>query len=308
MNYLAAYIRFLKRALRARAPLRVVFDCSNGTTGAVLARLFTRTRIRAHLLNRAPDGNFPAHGPNPLAPGAQDQLRRAVRARRADLGVIFDADGDRVFFVDDRGNPVSSDAIAALIAANFSGPVLVDPRVGYLARGLLKAARRRVIECRVGHYFIKRMMRAKKIRFSAEFSGHYYFPVEGAYFDAAILAALYVINQVARVRARGSSLSAWLDSLPRTYHSGELNFNVSNASAVIARIERAYRTRAARVSKRDGLKMEFSPSTSARRASAWWFLVRPSNTEPVLRLMVEAKNERLFRAQLTQLTRLITSR
>src|SRR3989344_4394381 len=177
MDYAEIYAKFLRRFLKLKAPLRVVFDCSNGTTALIIKKLrnLEIDKLEIKLINDKLDGNFPAHGPNPMAENALNDLERAVKKYRTDLGVIFDADGDRVFFVDDKGKEIHSDIIAGLIAENFFGPVILDIRSGYSAREPLSRAKRKVVDSRVGHYFIKKMMKNKKINFAAELSGHYYF-------------------------------------------------------------------------------------------------------------------------------------
>lgn len=247
-------------------------------------------------LNTRLDGRFPGHGPNPWEGGAFEMLGGAVRRARADLGVIFDADGDRVFFADDRGRTVPSDIAAFLIGEQFRGPVLLDVRNGFLARELFRAARRAIRFSRVGHYFVKRAMRARQIAFGAEFSGHYYFR-DFFYCDAGILAAIEFTNSVSRL---GMRLGDWIDLLPRYYGSGEVNFKAKDKSAVIERIYLAYRAKADRISRLDGLKMEFG-----KGRNAWWLLVRPSNTEDLLRLTVEARDKDVFRVRAKELKALI---
>lgn len=315
-RYLDLYAAFLKKFLAVRRPLRVVFDCSNGTAGRVLRELFkTHKLISVQLIHGRPDGRFPAHGPDPLAPRATDDLERAVRRAKADLGVIFDADGDRVFFIDDAGRKIHSDATAYLIGANGEGPVLLDVRSGYLARELFRAAGRRILVERVGHYFIKKRMRKDRIPFAAEFTGHYYFK-DFFFCDSGIFAAINMINQISNLPIRQAGfktqnvrLSAWLDGLPRYYSSGEVNFRIRDKDQAMTRILRAYRGRARRISRMDGIKMEFGPSTGSTNSphagsgqgkgdNEWWLLARPSNTEDLLRLTLEAKRENVFKKEL----------
>ncbi len=301
MDYLKPYADFLKSRIKLAKPVSAVFDCSNGTTGKVLKELFSIkypvARIKYKLLNKEPDGNFPAHGPNPMSPGALDQLKREVQRRKADFGAAFDADGDRVFFIDDKGREVPSDAVLGLISQSFSGPIVVDVRAGYLAKELIKAARKKVIESRVGHYFFKKLMKVKKAGFGGEISGHYYFPsAAGEFFDSGIAAAIHFANEVSELKGLGGKLSDWLDEMPRYYRSGELNFSVHNKSGVIKNVERRYSRLAKKISKKDGLKMEFND---------YWFSLRPSQTEDLLRLNVEAKRKKVFQDRLAELKRLI---
>jgi phosphomannomutase len=135
MNYQAHYAQFLATRLKLKRPLRVVFDSSNGTTGPILRQLTTNNRqLTTKLLNARPNGRFPAHGPDPWQPGAMNQLKIAVKKFKADCGIIFDADGDRVFFIDDRGRQIDPDHVAILVSKNLSGPVILDQRMGYAIR------------------------------------------------------------------------------------------------------------------------------------------------------------------------------
>ena len=297
MDYAEIYAKFLRRFLKLKAPLRVVFDCSNGTTALIIKKLrnLEIDKLEIKLINDKPDGNFPAHGPNPMAENALNDLERAVKKYRTDLGVIFDADGDRVFFVDDKGKEIHSDIIAGLIAENFFGPVILDIRSGYSAREPLSRAKRKVVDSRVGHYFIKKMMKNKKINFAAELSGHYYFR-DFFYCDSGIFAAIQALNQASDIKQKGSSLSRYADSLPGYFSSGEINFRVENKQSLLKKIESRYKKQAKKISHLDGVKMEFDD---------WWFNLRPSNTEDVLRLNLQAKREGVYKSKLKEVKKLL---
>lgn len=286
-----AYARFLRPRLKLRTPLRIVFDSSNGTTGAPLkAILEKRKDARAFFLNDVPDGNFPGHSPNPMGPGAMDRLKDEVVRRRADCGVIFDADGDRVFLVDDKGREVHADIVTRLLAERFPQPILIDVRIGWLIR----RAGIRFVESRVGHAFIKKTMRERDLAFGAEASGHYYFK-DFFHADSGIRAALEILNAVSELAAKRFALSRWIDSLPSTARSGELNFPTHAApQKLLHRVKRRYAKGAERVSERDGLTLEFPD---------WRANIRPSNTEPVIRLNVEAVSDELLARKIAELRR-----
>lgn len=292
--------------MQLKAPMSVVIDCSNGAAGLVFSKIeFASRQIKLKIINGKPDGNFPAHGPNPMEPGALDDLKFAVRKFRADLGIIFDADGDRVFFVDNRGREIHSDIVVGLLGAQVRGAVILDVRCGYLARKLLAKAGRKVLDSRVGSYFMKKLMRQKKINFAGELSAHYYFK-DFFYADAGIFAAIQMINQVSLFKSRGLNFAKWIDSLPIYYRSGELNFKVKDKLAVIKKIENFYKKSARKISYLDGVKMEFGDALRAEAlAKAWWFNVRASNTENLLRLNLEAKNPEVFQKRLTEIKNLI---
>src|SRR3989338_249522 len=305
MGYLDLYAKFLKKFFKPKALIRVVFDCSNGTTGIILKRLFLKSKLRSILINYNPDGSFPAHGPNPMVPGALRDLQLAVKKYKADLGVIFDADGDRGFFVDERGREIPSDIVAGLLGAAVKEDVILDLRCGYLARELLVKAGKKIIDSRVGAYFIKKLMREKKVEIAVELSAHYYFK-DFFFADAGIFAAIQMINQVSLLKIRGRSLAKWIDSLPTYFRSGELNFKVVNKSEAMKRIENFYKKSASKIFYLDGVKMEFSDAAHAEAlAKAWWFNIRPSNTENLLRLNLEAKDRKVFQSKLDEIKKLI---
>lgn len=280
MDYINLYVNFLKSFLKIRSPLKVVFDCSNGTTGIILLELFLKSKILPILINNKPDGNFRAHGPNPLRRGAMSQLAAGVLKTKADLGVIFDADGDRVFFVDNFGRPVDSDIIIYLLAPLFTPPYLIDAAEGAAPIHWF-SPKMKVIESRVGHYFIKKIMRRRKIDFAAEHSGHYYF--KNFFFaDSGILAAILVINQISKLKARGSNFDGWINSLPKHYEAHEQSFRIKNKERAIKKTALYFKKQGCKIEKRDGL-------TAIGRN--FWINLRASETEPLLRLNIEAKDK-----------------
>ncbi|MEK7149969.1 MAG: hypothetical protein AAB757_03315 [Patescibacteria group bacterium] len=304
--------------LMARKPLKVVFDCSNGAAGPIIERIMNyELRIKKKnksairnpqfiIINSKLDGNFPAHGPNPLVKNAMEQIKKSVLKHKADLGVIFDADGDRAFFIDDKGRFVDPDEIAYLLIWSLKPKKIVyDVRTGWLVRRIMnnelriKNKKGKTIlhnskfiihESRVGHYFIKKLMREKDIGFGCEQSGHYYFK-KFFYADSGILAAIEVINAVSKLPYK---FSDFIDLLPRYFRSGELNIKmnyelgIKNYEYLLKQIENKYKNRAIKISRIDGLSIEFGD---------FWFNIRPSNTEPLARLNVEAIDKKTLAKQ-----------
>lgn len=308
-KYLKIYADFLRKFLKPKTRIKAVFDCSNGTAGLVLKRIFAASLprhynlITAHFINDKPDGRFPAHGPDPLKPEALRDLRLAISRLRADLGVVFDADGDRVVFLDDLGQIVSTDAAVLLLARGFKGAVLLTPLSGFSAREELRRAGRRIIECRVGTYFIKKAMARQSIEFGAEISGHYYFK-KFFYCDSGILAAIKMLNQISNLKNQKLSLRGWIDDLPKYYRKDvDIGFDLRRAASVLRRVENQYRGQAGKISHLDGLKMEFGSGDDA-----WWFNLRPSNTENLLRLTIEAKDKNIFKSRLAEITYIIETK
>lgn len=301
MAYTILYANFLKRFLNPQGKLKVVFDCSNGVTGIILKELFLKPntkhqtpKILSILINNKPDGHFPAHGPNPLLRGAKKQLESVVLKKKADLGIIFDADGDRVFFVDNKGRPVDTDIIVYLLAPHFKPPYMVDTAEGALPIHWLDP-HLKIIETKTGHYFIKKAMRAKKINFAAEHSGHYYF--KNFFFaDSGILAAILVINQVSKLKARGSNFDGWINSLPKHYEAHEQNFRIKNKERALQKATLYFKKQGCKTKKRDGL-------TAIGRD--FWVNLRVSKTEPLLRLNIEAKDKQILVKKKREILRLL---
>jgi len=308
MNNLKTYADFLKKFLNPQKPLRVVFDCSNGTTGPIIKQLITNSprhggasrQLTTFLINDKPDGNFPAHGPNPSKAGAMDQLKKEVLRQKADLGAIFDADGDRVFFVNNNGEFINPDAIARLLIWQLKPKkVVIDVRTGWLVKNLKsQISNFKIVESKVGHYFIKKLMKKINADFGAEQSGHCYFAFkniggEKAYFDSGIMAAIEIINAVSKLPYK---LSNYVDLLPQYYRSPELNFKIKNPKQFIKKIESYYNSNLKTKNHLDGLTMEFEN---------WWFNLRPSNTEPLVRLNIETIDKNYLNKMIKSLSSLI---
>lgn len=308
MNYSAVYADFLKKLIRPGRKIKAVFDCSNGAAGLVVKKLKNKN-LKLEIINEKPDGRFPAHGPNPLKKMALRDLYFATRRRKADLGVIFDADGDRAIFMDNLGRIADSDAIGYLLINHLRPKkTIIDSRSGWL----LKKTQNRTIaaKSRVGHYFIKKQMRKTKSELAVEKSGHYYFRVLDGYFDSGILAAIQTINALSRLPY---SLADFIDLIPQYYRSGEINLSASgrksgpasgwkteNQRKTMEAIKKKYKKTAAKTSKIDGLTMEFD-----QPAGEWWFNLRQSNTEPFIRLNIEAASKKLLNQKIKELRKLI---
>lgn len=291
-QYVLEYVDFLRGFLRDEADaIDAVFDCSNGAAGPIIERLFPDSII----VNGRPDGNFPNHAPDPLHAGSLDMLMRKVVSDRADIGIIFDADGDRAFFVDDLGRTVDPDVITYLLLWSLRPKRFIsDIKTGWLIKRQAFGAQR--IESRTGHYFIKQAMRKWGATFGHEESGHYYFK-DFFYCDSGIMTAVEVLNALAKLPYR---LSEFVDLLPATHKSAETNFPVPFAmhEALLLHLEQTYGAEAVRRSKLDGIRFEFiNPD--------WWFNVRFSNTEPLARLNMEARDKAVYDSELKKLTTLL---
>ncbi|MDP3052797.1 MAG: hypothetical protein Q8N22_02495 [bacterium] len=291
-QFLESYSKFLQKFLklqkpprlagqwsRLARPLKVVFDCSNGVAGLVLKKIKSPLNSKFIILNSEPDGDFPAHGPNPSKPGATKQLQAAVKKHKADLGIIFDADGDRMLCVDNKSRFVDPEVSARLLIWHLKPKkIIIDTTTGWLVKKLA-TYNQKLITSKVGQYFIKQKMRAENADFGAERSGHYYFR-EFFGLDSGILAAIEVINAVSELPYK---LSDFVDFLPQYYRS-EIDISVNQrnqrqSALLLKKIEQTYKNQALKISRLDGLTMEFAD---------WWFNLRFSQTEPLLRLNIEA--------------------
>lgn len=295
MNYLDQYAAFLKGALRPARQLKVVFDSSNGTTGPIIEKIFSGTSVAFELINGKPDGAFPAHGPDPMKPGALDMAKAKTLEIRADCGFVFDADGDRVFAVDNTGRILAADDAALLIAKETRGAAVLDGSMGMKIRDALKSGNRAIHDSKTGHVFVKELMRKYDCGFGAEGSGHFYFK-DFYHADSGIFAAIVIINAVSKL---DKPLSEFLNSLPPCFRRSEENFRILNKSAAVKRIDEAFAVRAAAASRKDGLRFEFNAP------ARMWFSVRPSNTEDVLRLNIESENEELLEKTRAEIISLI---
>ena len=259
--------------------LRVVLDAANGMSGLFLPPALERISIDAVPYFLDLDGTFPNHEPNPLLPENREFIIGRVREEGADLGIAFDGDADRCFFIDDAGEFVPGDFLTALLARHLlerDGPatVVYDLRASWAVRDTIAAAGGTPDMWRVGHAFIKRRMREVDALFAGEVSGHYYFR-EFYYADSGLIPALLVMEMVARA---GRPLSELIAGFRERYHvSGEINSTVEDAPAAIQRLRDRYAD--ARQLEIDGLSVEYDD---------WHFNVRPSNTEPLLRLNLES--------------------
>ena len=282
-------------------PLRVVIDAANGMAGVmlppVLEKLPQLDLVRCYF---EPDGNFPNHEPNPLLPENRQFIVRKVTEEDADLGVAYDGDADRCFFVDDTGQFVPGDFATALMAeamlAKTPGEkVLYDVRASWAVPETIERAGGTPLVNRVGHAFIKQRMRAEDALFGGEVSAHYYFR-EFSQADTGVVPFLVMLELVSR---SGTKLSDLLRPYrERFFLTGEINTPVSDVALKLQELKERYSSEGARVSHLDGISIEFDD---------WHFNVRPSNTEPLLRLNLEALSESLMVEKRDEVVALIRS-
>jgi phosphomannomutase len=267
-------------------PLRVVIDAANGMAGVMLPPVLERLPIEAVRYYFEPDGTFPNHEPNPLLPENREFIVQRTKAEGADFGVAFDGDADRCFFVDDTGEFVPGDFVTALLAESVlekqpASKIIYDLRASWAVPETVESAGGTPLINRVGHAFIKHRMREEGATFGGEVSGHYYFR-EFSQADSGVVPFLLMLELVSR---RGQSLSEILRPFRERYFiTGELNTPVSDVALKLQELKERFGPEG-EVSHLDGISVD---------ADDWHFNVRPSNTEPLLRLNLEARSEELM--------------
>lgn len=280
----AAHLRSLVDLTGIR-PLKVVVDAGNGMGGHTVPTVLAGLPLTVVPMYFELDGTFPNHEANPLDPANLVDLQKRVREEGADLGLAFDGDADRCFVVDERGEPVSPSAVTALVAARElarnggTGTVIHNLITSWSVPEVVRENGGTPERTRVGHSFIKAEMARTGAIFGGEHSAHYYFR-DFWNADTGMLAALHVL---AALGEQQGTLSALVDQYDRYAGSGEINSTVDDQAARLAAIRAAYEGReGVTLDDLDGLTVS---------AADWWFNVRPSNTEPLLRLNAEARDE-----------------
>ncbi len=282
-------------------PLKLVVDAGNGMAGKVLPRVFSKLpRVTLIPMYFELDGTFPHHDANPLEQENIADLKARVIAEQADLGAAFDGDADRVFLVTEQGEFVGGDMTTALVATallrHHPGAAVVYNLI--CSRGVPEAVEKaggKPIRARVGHSFIKQVMREQDAIFGGEHSGHFYFR-DNWYADSGLIALLSALDALS---VENVPLSQALAPLDHRVRSGEINSEVRNVRATERKVETHYRDQpGAHLDHLDGLTVNFPD---------WWFNLRPSNTQPLLRLNIEADTPDLLEKQTHEVLKLVRS-
>lgn len=280
------YLSFIKPFKEGIEPLRLVSDCANGAAAYRFRELTEDLPIRHSIINGIADGRFPQHGPNPLEAENLRQVREKVQEKKADLGICFDGDGDRLVFIDEKGDAVPADLMTGLLGLHFFKHhperikghcrVLYDIRSSNSVADYLRDLGACPIPCPVGHAAVKAMLRREQGLYAGELTGHYYFR-DFFYCDSALIALFIVLGVLSREQKK---LSELVLPLNKYYSSGELSFTIGNKERIIEKVRRAYRS--GRLTEISGLRFDFED---------WWFVLRAGSTEPKLRLVVEAETK-----------------
>jgi phosphomannomutase len=279
--------------------LRVVLDAANGMAGAMLPPVLERLPIDAVRCYFEPDGSFPNHEPNPLLPENREFIIEKTLAEQADFGAAFDGDADRCFFVDDTGEFVPGDFVTALLAESIldrhpGEKVIYDVRASWAVPETIRAAGGEPLVNRVGHAFIKHRMRQEGAIFAGEVSGHYYFR-DFSQADSGVIPFLLMLELVSR---RGEKLSEILQGYRNRYFiTGELNTPVADVALKLQELKERFGAEG-EMSHLDGISVD---------AANWHMNVRPSNTEPLLRLNLEARTRELMERKRDEVLAVIRS-
>lgn len=295
ISVLDEFISFNLSFLKTNKRFKVVIDAANGMGGYVYGALMKRlpSNITIVPLYFEPDGTFPNHEANPLKLETLKDLQKRVIKKKADLGVALDGDEDRVAFVDNKGEPISGDFTTCLIAEQVllehpKGTILYDIRQSRITPETISAAGGIPIMTKVGHALIKVAMHEHHGTWGGEGSGHFYNSEQQNSENTQII-FFRLLNLIAE---KNKPLSVLVQPLKKYAKLEETNFTVKNAKEIIVKMEQQYKKEASSVSHLDGIRVEFAD---------WWFNLRMSNTEPLLRLNMEAKNERMLKAKFKEL-------
>ena len=284
------YLQFQSQYHYSTDNLNIVMDCSNGMASILVKEIFGD---KPCYLFDTLDGTFPNHEANPLEAENIVELQQKVRETHADVGVIFDGDADRVMFVDEHGDFISPDLMIAVLGHYFieekdiQGLVIQDIRTSKSVAEYLGKMGREMYIWRVGRAYAAMKLREIDGAFGGEYAGHYYFR-DFFYSDSAMIAAQVALRVFSQMKERGVSVSQLIARIKRYANSGEINFTIEEKKAAMEAVKAACIAQETpeTVLDFDGYRVEFAD---------WWFNIRPSNTEPYLRLIMEARTEDLLK-------------
>jgi len=277
-------------------PLKIVVDASNGVAGEVISKIKEKLPVEIIELNFEPDGNFPNHSPNPLEPGSADRISQSIKKEKADFGLMFDGDADRIFLVDEGGGLVRADVVLLILAKYF---LQKNPGMAVVYNAICSKAVPEFVKkwggvpvkTQVGFVNVRDGLLKNNGIMGGEVSGHYCFK-DNFYLDSGMIAMLVLLQAISKDTR---SISEIVKELSPYAKSPELNFKIADKEAVLEKIKQRYS---------DG-KQDFLDGVTAEYKD-WWFNVRPSNTEPLLRLTIEADSQKILEEKQKELTKFIT--
>ena len=277
-------------------PFKIVADAANAMGALDLEAVFSQLSCKLVKLNFKLDGTFPAHHPDPLKEETLTQLKEAVVEEKADMGIAPDGDGDRYFFIDEKGETVPQPILRGLMAQielkeNPGATVCYDVRPGRITRDMIEELGGKAVVTRVGHSLIKETMLKEDAVFGGESSGHYFYKFTYGTFEEPIVLVLKFLLYLSE---QNKPLSEVIKPYKRYFHSGEINSDVKDKEAKMEEIVKKYSD--GKLSRLDGITIEYPD---------YWFNVRASNTEPLLRFALEAKTKELMEKKRDEITKLI---
>ena len=301
MDIKGEYVRFLKKYTSDFSSLHVGIDGCNGMANLYIKDVLEGTGIHAHYICDNMDGHFPCHQPNPLIESNCAMLMDLVRTKNLDMGLIFDGDADRVMAVDEAGHFIRPDLIIAMLAAslpNIQGStVVVDIRTSRAVIRFIENLGAKVVMWRVGHaYGVEKLAQTGAV-LGGELAGHYYFK-DFYNCDCGIMAALLILRRAAELKQQGISVSQFMRKIDLYHNSGEINFTIEDKEGALSALKE-YAAQADALKNTldfDGYRFEYED---------WWFNVRKSNTEPYLRLILEAEDAQVYKKQLAEITQIL---
>lgn len=281
-------------------PFRVVADAANSMGSPDLSALFEKLPCELIKMNFELDGTFPVHQADPFQEKNIVDLKSRVVETGADLGIATDGDGDRIFFIDDKGELIYPAILRGLFAEivlrkKKGAAIGYDVRPGRITRDMIEQNGGVPFVTKAGHSLIKKAAIEKNAEFAGESSGHFFFKTDYGFFETPLIVTLYLLKEMSD---RGVPLSEIIVPLKKYFHSGEINFTVADKDKVLEAITLKYSDGAEKVDRLDGLTIEHQD---------FWFNVRASNTEPLLRLNLEAKTRELVDEKVKELTKIIES-
>lgn len=290
------YKRFFLKRCRSY-DIKVAVDFANGSTSIVEKEILERLLKDHVFINDYPDGTFPAHQPDTLKISCLRDIIRTVRENGCDTGIIFDGDGDRIGIVDERGDVLQGDMITAIIAREILEEkdgkdikIIYDLRCSKIVPEVIEKYGGIPVKSKVGHYFIKKLMQEIDGEFAGELSNHFYFKEIG-YFEGPLIALNYILFTMEEGK---EPLSRIWRKYKKYYHSGEINFKVKDQRKILEKLKEIYKD--CKIEELDGLSVY---------CKGWWFNIRPSNTEPLLRLNLEGDTEDIMREKVEEIKEIV---
>lgn len=292
----AEYLAFQARYHHDLSNLRIVMDCSNGMASILVKEIFGDAPV--YLFDTL-DGTFPNHEANPLEPENVVALQEKVRETKADIGVIFDGDADRVMFVDEKGDFIAPDLMIAVLGhyfleeKHYTGKVIQDIRTSKSVAEYIAKLGGEMEIWRVGRAYAALKLREIDGAFGGEFAGHYYFR-DFFYSDSAMIASQVLLHVFSDMKKRGISVSQLIAKIKQYANSGEINFTIEQKKEAMEAVKEHFCAieSPTKILDFDGYRVEFAD---------WWFNIRPSNTEPYLRLLMEARTEAMLQEKLEEM-------